>query len=260
VLVAAVLSNLAPLSSFPAAAALLDSPHVIADLVLNLGQPDRFSTNRFGTFMLVSTGLGAVSVNAIGAPFPSVAASADIGPNTNTPSIFGRGAEVLTYAFEILGPAGPVPVQIDVMGAASASATSGASYALQATWDLLDGGTSLAGDAIRSGQQSGSFSQHFDHTVALMLLANHVYGVQLVADAAAAATVAGSHAVADAFVDPIFSFETGVDTQRYSFHFSEGIGNTRPAAIPAPGVLCLMSIGLLILFGARRRRFALHWH
>ena len=44
----------------------------------------------------------------------------------------------------------------------------------------------------------------------------------MVADAFGAATIPGSHATVDAFVDPIFSFGPGVDPTLYSFEFSPG--------------------------------------
>jgi len=195
-----------------------------------------------------------VSFTAAGTPAPSLEANAAIGPSA-TPSIFGRAAGFLNYGVEVVGPAGPVPVLIDVAGAATASAPSGASFAVESRWDLLDFGSSLAGDDIRSGQLSGSFSKNFDHTVSLTLMANHVYTVFMLADAAAAATLEGSRATARAFIDPIFSLGPGVDPQSYTFVLSEGIGNARPTAVvPEPGTLTLLSASVLALGVLRRRR------
>jgi hypothetical protein len=71
----------------------------------------------------------------------------------------------------------------------------------------------------------------------------------------AAATDVGSHAAADAFVDPIFSFGPGVDPSLYSFNFSLGIGNSAAVAgLPEPGTLALFSVSLLFLIFVRRYR------
>jgi hypothetical protein len=236
-----------------AALAGLDPPQLSVDVLFNLRPPDPISTNRFGTTSLTDSRLGAVSFTASGVPSPSLMAGAAIGPSV-IPGIFGRASGILEYGVEIIGPAGRVPVLIDVAGAASASATSGASFAVESRWDLLDSGSSLAGDDIRSGQLSGSFSQNFDHRVSLTLAADHVYTVFMLADAAAAATVEGSRATSSASIDPIFSFGPGVDTRTYSFVFSEGIGNA-PLAVPEPSTLVLLSIGLLCL-GLLGRRLA----
>lgn len=223
----------------------LDPPQLSVDVLFNLNPPGRISTNQFGTTSLADPGLGAVSFTASGTPSPSLRADAAIGPSM-TPSIFGRASGFLNYGIEIVGPAGLLPVLIDVAGAAFATAPSGASFAVESRWDLLDLGSSLAGDDIRSGQLSGSFNQNFDHTVSLTLAANHVYTVFMLADAAAAATLEGSQVTARAFIDPIFSLGPGVDPQSYTFVFSEGIGNARaPAAVPEPGTLALLSAGLL---------------
>jgi hypothetical protein len=231
----------------------LDPPQLSADVLFNLSPPDRISSNRFGTISLTDSRFGAVSFTASGTPSPSLVAGAAIGPSV-IPGIFGRADGILEYGVEVSGPAGTVPVRIDVAGAASAFATSGASFAVESRWDLLDSGSSLAGDDIRSGQLSGGFSQSFDHRVSLTLAANHVYTVFMLADAAAAATVEGSRATSSASIDPIFLFGPGVDTRSYSFVFSEGIGNA-PPAVPEPGALVLLSTGLLFL-GLLRRRLA----
>ena len=51
---------------------------------------------------------------------------------------------------------------------------------------------SVAGDDVRSGQMSGSFSEGFSRTVSLTLATNRVYTVSMFADAQAAATEVGA--------------------------------------------------------------------
>ena len=245
------------LSVSAASAAPLAPPQLAADVLFNLDPPGRISTDRFGTTSLADPGFGAVSFTASGTPSPSLVANAAIGPS-QTPSIFGRADGILNYGIEVVGPAGPVPVLIDVAGAAAASAPSGASFAVESRWDLLDFGSPLVGDDIRSGQLSGSFSQNFDHRVSLTLVTNHAYTVFMLADAAAAATLEGSQATATAFIDPIFSLGLGVDPQSYTFVLSEGIGNARPTAlVPEPETPSLLGAVFLALVILRRRRLNL---
>jgi len=212
------------------------------DVLFNLPPPDRVALERFGTISLLDPRFGSASFTASGTPSPALVADADIGPS-NTPIIFGRGSGFLTYFFEVLGASGEVPVLIDVAGAATAFANTGASFAVESRWDLLDGGTSLAGDDIRSGQMTGSFDQSFNRTVSLTLATNHVYSVFMLADVGAAATLQGSRATGHAFVDPIFSLGPQVDPLAYSFHFSDGIGN----AIPEPRIISVLGAGFLLL-------------
>lgn len=226
---------------------------VTGDALFNISPPDRLSLSRFGSIRLVDGRFGAVSFTASGTPSPSLVASAEIGPGT-TPAIFGRGSGFLTYFFEILGPSGAVPVLIDVAGEAAAFASSGASFAVESRWDLLDSGASLAGDDIRSGQLSGSFNQNFGRTVSLTLATNHVYSVFMLADAGAAATLLGSHATANAFVDPVFSLGPGVDPRVYSLSFSDGIGNS--SAVPEPNTFVVLIAGVLFLSLLHRRTTA----
>jgi hypothetical protein len=247
------------LSSAAAAteAAPLPLYSVIGDVAFNRTPPDRLFPHDFGTFSLVAAEFGSVSLVAAGVPLPSLRADADIGPNLQ-PSIFGRADGLLSYAMEIVGPVNAaVPVLIDVNGTADGSAGLGASFAIESRWNLFDGDTSLEGDDMRSGQLTGDFHESFSRTVSLVLAANHPYSVFLLADAAAAATADGSHAVAHAFVDPLFSFGPGVDPSLYSFRFSDGIGNgspgSTPTPVPEPGTLVLVCAGLL---STRRLRVA----
>jgi hypothetical protein len=242
------------LSVSAAIAAPLDPPHLAIDVLFNLDPPGRISTNRFGTTTLADPAFGVVSFTASGTPSPSLAAVAAVGPSP-IPSIFGSASGFLEYGVEIVGPAGLVPVLIDVSGRVSGAAPSGASFAVESRWDLLDSGSPLAGDDIRSGQLTGTFSQNFARTASLSLAANHPYTVFMLVDAAGAATLQGSTATATAFVDPVFSFAAGVDPRSYTFVFSEGIGNALPSAVvPEPGTLALLGAGLLAGCLPRRRR------
>jgi hypothetical protein len=236
--------------------AALPSRTVIGGVFFNLSPPAPPAINLtdFGSAALSDPSFGALSLTAAGTPAPVITAVAELGPSS-IGVIFGRSTAVVTYALEILGPAGTVPVLIDVAGAGVASAGTGASFVVQSSWDLLDGDASLAGDHIASGQLSGTFAQSFDHTVALTLATNHTYTVFMLTDAEAAATAVGSHSQANAFIDPQFAFGLGVDAHLYAFNFSDGIGNV--SAVPEPAPLALLLAGLAAIAGftrARRRR------
>jgi hypothetical protein len=227
------------------------SPYsLVGDLVFNQRPSDRLSPNDFGFFALD----GVASLNAAGVPSPSLTADASVGPN-QLPSFFARADAILTYALEIVGPAGDVPVVITASGIASAFADDGASFAVETRWGLLDGGATLVGDDIRSGQLTGIFNQSFGGTHDVELAANHLYTVFILADAAAAATVEGSHATAHAFVDPLFAFGAGVDPSLYAFELSPGIGNDAAGQpVPEPTSLALLGTGFAVV-SWRARRF-----
>lgn len=257
VLPRSVLASVVLLANMTAAeAVVLDPPHVTETLLLNIPNK-RLDTSQFGSFVLSETGIGFVVVTSSGTPSPSLLATANIG-SSEIPSLFGRASASVDYAVEIVGPPGAVPVLVGVAGFANGIANDGASFALQSSWRLFDTASSsgtLAGDTINSGQLGGTFSQAFGETFDLILAVNHVYGVTLLADAGAAATLAGSHATAEASVDPIFSFGPGVDPSLYSFNFSPGIGNVRsptPVGVPAPSTLVLLSTALFFLVRLRR--------
>lgn len=245
-----VLICAALLTSGTARAITLPDVNTTSTVLFNLG--GRQDSAELGSLELTDARFGSVAASVLGTPFPSLTASAAIGPS-EIASIFGRGSGVLTYYFAIEGPAGTVPVLIDVAGAATGLATEGGSFAVVSRWELYSStslSTLLAGDEIRSGQLSGTFSESFGRTVSLTLTTNHVYPIFMVADASAAATALGSHSTADAFVDPFFSFGPGVDPSLYSFSFSAGIGNS--PVVPEPGALFLSSAALFPLLLARR--------
>jgi hypothetical protein len=84
-------------------------------------------------------------------------------------------------------------------------------------------------------------------------MTDRVYVVTMVADEDSAATDSGSRAVTNAIVDPIFSFDVGVDRSLYSFRFSDGIGNA-VAVVPEPATASLLAARLLAFAAAERGR------
>ena len=209
-----------------ATAATLD-PANISGTALNIPPPARLDFNTFGTFPQTGPG-GFLQFTASGTPGPFLSGEATISKNFT-----GRVSGILLYGIEILGPAGNVPVAVDVSGGASGSSVANdpfAAFAMKSLWSLEGpnlGPQGIFSEGIDTGQLSGIFNQNFGHTVNLTLSANHVYKVTMVADAFAAAGSSGTLAFASAFIDPRFSFGSGVGPE-YSFLLSDGIGNSAP--------------------------------
>lgn len=244
----ALCAGLLPAAS--AAATELPATSVMATVLINRG--DRIDPTTLGSFSVSDPRFGSVDLHLQGKPLSAVHASGSMGPSDSFPLLFGRSVGILGFSFAIDGPTATVPVLIDVFGLATGTASAGASFALVAGWDLYDSAgmtTRLAGDLVESGQMSGSFSQGFARTVSLTLNTQQAYRMVLRADIGVAASDLLSVAQADALVDPLFRFGSGVDTSLYSFAFGAGIGNSAPVP-ELPGAL-LLALGLVVL-AARR--------
>lgn len=241
-----VLVNLLAVLSYGASASALDPALVDGSVFFNLSPPAGINFNTFGTVPLSGPG-GFIQFVSGGEPSPFLSAEADISPGFS-----GRASGTLLYAMEVLGPAGDVPVSVAVAGGASGSSSSDlfTGFALKAQWRLEDVGLGLAevfAEGINTPALKGIFNETFGHTVNLTLTAGHIYRVTLVADAFAGAVDSGTRTFASAFIDPVFTFGPGVGPE-YSFHFSDGIGNS---PIPLPGALFLMGSALAGLTRAR---------
>lgn len=242
-----------------ATADTLDPANISVTVLFNIPPPARLDVNIFGTFPQTGPG-GFLQFTASGFPGPFLSGEAHISKNFT-----GRVSGILIYAIEILGPAGKVPVLVDVSGGASASSVANdpfAGFAMKSLWRLEDATQTVFSEGIDTGQLSGIFNESFGHTVALTLTANHVYRVTMVADAFAAAGSSGTSAFATAFIDPTFSFGSGVGPE-YSFLLSEGVGNSAATSVPEPTsfalfITCMIALGLCRLRdkGACRQRAA----
>jgi hypothetical protein len=216
---------------------------VNGSVFFNFTPPAAVPFTTFGNFSLSGPG-GLVRASASATPSPSMFSEVTIVPGLFT----GRAGGEVAYQVQIIGPAGSVPVSVAV--AASVAGLSNtidpfAAFAMVARWRLDDvtlGLVPVFGEGIESGQSQGSFSQSFNHDVALTLTANHIYRVSLFTDAFASAA-SGPTAFASAFIDPVFSFAAGVGPE-YSFQFSDGIGNQ---PVPEPPAVVLFALGALVL-------------
>jgi len=243
-----------PRKSWPAAS---PPPPPLAPLLLNgtlfFNLIPRVDFDLFGDYSLFQPGQTAnfdslMHFTAFGRP-PFLGALVDAAPFA-----FGRATATLTYELEILGPNGSVPVLIDVSGRVFAhlgADLSGTALA-QSNWAFED--VSLGpvfSDALDSGVQHDDFSQSFSHTVFVTVTANHIYGVTMFVDLEIGGGNLGANGTA--IIDPVFSFAPGVDPA-YSFHFSDGIGNSSLPAIPEPSSVVLLSAGAITIGLLRRAR------
>ncbi len=228
-------------------AATLAPAGVAAQLLFNRTPPDGKNISTFGAFTLSGPG-GSLQFVSGGVPSPFATAEAQIEPN-----FFGRASGQVIYSMELLGPVGDVPVSVAVSGHASGSSSLQpfTSFALKALWRIDDVNLGLANvfaEGIETPALQGNFSQSFGHSVKLTLTAGHTYRVTLTADAAAGAVDSASQTFATAFIDPVFSFGPGVGPE-YSFHFSDGIGNS---PIPVPASLLLFASAIAGCWHRRR--------
>ena len=189
-----------------------------------------------------------MSFRALGTPAPFLGAQIDAGKFQ-----FGRAVATLTYELEILGPPGSVPILIDVAGRVSAHVglDRSATALAQSNWSFEDVVLGpVSSDALDSGVQHDDFSQVFSHTVFVTVTANHIHRVTMSVDLQVGGGNFGANGTA--FIDPVFSFASGVDPS-YSFQFSEGIGNSSVPAVTEPDSVLLLSAGALAIALLRRR-------
>lgn len=232
-----------------AEAGVLTPATVTGSMFFDTTPPPRVDFSGFGTYTQTGPG-GMLQFSSMGAPIPAV--YAEVGVSRKH---YGRSSGVLSYEMEVLGPSGDVAVEALVTGGISASTgvdEKGTNFAVSAVMSMRNmtmGRTVLKGEGASAMDNSGSYRDSFALTRKLMLTVGHVYRIDLVADAAAAA---GSGATAEgmAWIYPMFRLGEG---SMHSFAFSRGIGNGDDVATPEPGAMGLMGLGVFAIWGWKRR-------
>ena len=142
-----------------ATATTLDPANISGTVFFNIPPPARLDFNTFGTFPQTGPG-GFLQFTASGTPGPFLSGEATI-----SKSFTGRVSGILVYGIEILGPAGNVPVAVDVSGGASGSSVTNdpfAAFAMKSLWSLEGpnlGPQGIFTEGIDTGQLSGIFNQ-----------------------------------------------------------------------------------------------------
>lgn len=244
-------------AALPSVAMPLPAPIVHGAAQFNF-EPTAQTLDSFGLLSHTLLTHGTLQFSSTGAPLPALTATADLNP-------VGTGSGVvdgfLRYTFEILGPTDCVgadcfvPVFANATGHVSGFAEPGNAFESIARWALRNTSEiDLAGNALHISSAGGIVEDTLDETHSLMLRTNTEYRVVMVVLARAGGLVPGALSEAQAFIDPLFSFGAGVDPALYSFHFADGIGNSRPFAAPEPGAPALAATALVVLAALARRR------
>lgn len=245
--------------ALPAAAIPLPAPAVAGTASFNRDPLPR-TISTFGLLDHTVSPFGALQFFSAGVPIPVLRAAADVGPVVNLATVFGNASGFLRYSFEIVGPDDSVPVVVAASGRVAGVAADGGGYEAVARWSLRDTTeTILLGDSIDivfdGAGGDDSEDEVFAANHSIMLQTNREYRVvmEVIARAGTGINAIGL-GEADAFVDPAFSFGAGVDPSAYTFRFSEGIGNSPPAAtVSEPGGLALAMLGAAAALATRRR-------
>ncbi len=234
-----------------AEAGVLTPATVTGSMFFDSTPPPRVDFNGFGTYTQTGPG-GRLQFSSIATPMPAVFAEVEVGRK-----YYGRSSGVLSFEMEVLGPSGDVAVEALVTGGISASTgvdEKGTNFAVSAVMSMRNmtmGRTLLKGEGASAASKSGSYRDSFELTRKLLLTVGHVYRIDLVADAAAAAGSGGA-AEGLAWIYPMFRFGAGAGSG-YSFAFSQGIGNGDDVATPEPGAMGLMGLGVFAIWGWKRR-------
>jgi hypothetical protein len=213
------------------------------------------------------------SVTILPGPAPSLSTTLTAtAPNSNSDASGSTEGE-LTYALEILGPSGDVPINIHAAGGSSV-AGQGAFFQENQTivqfqvYDPVSGGGATTNELSSYGYDElpvfDSNGDTFLNDGTYTMETNKIYDVQLTvyAELWIRGELGGGAGAFTAFVDPTFAIGPGVaDPSQYSFVFSNGIGNSSGSPVPEPSTWAMMLLGFagLGLSGYRsaRRKIAI---
>ncbi len=252
----ALLAAAAVGGALPAAAIPLPAAFVLGEMSFNL-ETTRTSLAGFGALDHSLATHGTLGFQASGEPLPAMSVTANLTP-AGTGS--GRADGLLRYSFEIVSATDTlVPVFANATGHVAGLAEAGAAFAAFSRWSLRNTSEiTLVGDILEASTSAGGpGTKDFAESHLVMLQTNTEYRVVMEVMATGGTVDVGRHAEAEAFIDPWFGFGEGVDTSLFSFHFTEGIGNTPPEVealpVPEPGTPATVLLALGVMALVRRR-------
>jgi hypothetical protein len=220
------------------------------DSVLGLGGQSGTQSGSYD-FQSLAPWFPAGSVTAVGRVAPTVQAYSFVSSVEDSP-IYSDIQGQIVYEGEVVGPAGPVFLDVSALLRARAQAPDNSATA---SWSVSQGGSGLAGDSITYLFDPNRPGKLAVDSTAVEVQADMPFQVTLFAGAYGDTSLKAADCCdfgdAHALADPVFKVDpSNTNANAYSLVFSPGIGNGAPA--PEPAAWALMLVGVGGLGGAAR--------